>query len=119
MRIALPVSTRTDPGAGPLTTSDLRPAVTTTELPGSSCTLGPLPRASGDHAPGHHHPHAPRPLHRHRPHSQRPHPPGLVLPRPLDGAPPQPSRLMTDREHLALYEALAAAGVIGLLPPSR
>ncbi|MFE3505324.1 hypothetical protein ACFXPX_36645 [Kitasatospora sp. NPDC059146] len=101
------VHTRTDGwNTGPFTADQLRPAVTTTELPGSSYTLGTAL--------------AHRTL-------MRPDTTTLTLRGPrtstahaADGLlPPDTERPMTDREHHALYGDLAAAGVIDSQPPSR
>ncbi|MEU4116749.1 hypothetical protein AB0F71_19925 [Kitasatospora sp. NPDC028055] len=111
------VSTRTDGrDSGPFTADQLRPAVTITELPGSSYTLGTALAHQALMRPD------TTTLMLRGPYTATAHaatdriPPSSSWPRPVDGARPVHSRPMTDAEHHALYESLAAAGVIEPLP---
>ncbi|MFD7454104.1 hypothetical protein [Kitasatospora sp. NPDC059827] len=111
------VSSRTDGrDTGPFTADQLCPAVTTTELPGSSYTLGTALAHQALMRPD------TTTLMLRGPYTATAHaatdlvPPVDSWPRPADGAPPVHSRPMTDAEHHALYQALAADGVIEPLP---
>ncbi|MEU1287996.1 hypothetical protein [Kitasatospora sp. NPDC005856] len=113
------VSLRTDDRAdGPFTTRQLHPAVTTTELPGSTYTLAPtlvhqaamLPDSTTLVLRG--------------PSTAAAHsatdltPPISTRPAPAADEVPPYSRPMTDDEHHGLYRYLADTGVI-CLPPRR
>ncbi len=98
--------------SGPFASCDITPAVTTTEVPGSSYTLAPtlvhqaliLPDTTTLMLRG--------------PYTSTACaaddliPPVSTWPAPIDSAPPVHSRAMTDDEHLALQRDLVAAGVI-------
>ncbi|MFD5462826.1 hypothetical protein ACFWIQ_08345 [Kitasatospora sp. NPDC127059] len=114
------VSYRTDGwNTGPFTSDQLRPAVTTTELPGSSYTLAPTLVHQALMRPD------TTTLMLRGPYTSTAHaatdllPPVSAWPASVDGAAPTHSRPMTDAEHRALHGALAAAGVIDLLPRAR
>ncbi|MBD0675639.1 hypothetical protein [Streptomyces sp. CBMA156] len=104
----------TDTGEGPFTSTDTLPAVTTTELPGSTYTLAPtlvhrsvmLPGTTTLMLRG---PHAATDL----------IPPASHWPAPVDGDAPVHSRRLTDTEHRRLIAGLTAAGVIDHLPTFR
>ncbi|MFD0403816.1 hypothetical protein [Kitasatospora sp. NPDC127116] len=112
------VSLRTDGRTdGPFTTRDLRRAVTTTELPGSSYTLAPtlvrqaamLPRTSLLMLRG--------------PHAADAHAAADLVPalfacrESADSETPPLSRPLTDDEHRTTYSCLAEDDVIDCLPP--
>ncbi|MFE7531619.1 hypothetical protein ACFU7Y_38815 [Kitasatospora sp. NPDC057542] len=104
---------------GYFTSRDLRPAVTTTELPGSTYTLAPTLVHQAVVLPG------TTTLMLRGPHTADAHaaadliPPISTWPAPADGQAPVHARRMTDAEHREVYGSLAAAGVIDLLPPCR
>lgn len=104
---------------GPFTSHDLRPAVTTTELPGSGCTLAPTLVHRAVMLPG------TTTLMLRGPYTATAHaasdliPPVSAWPPPVGREAPTQSRRMTDAEHHALYRSLAAAGVIDPVPERR
>ncbi|MFG2918568.1 hypothetical protein ACGF0D_37500 [Kitasatospora sp. NPDC048298] len=108
-----------DRADGPFTSGDLRPAVTTTELPGSSYTLAPTLVHRAVMLPG------TTTLMLRGPYRSAAHaasdliPPVSAWPPPVGGEAPTHSRRMTDAEHHALYRSLAAAGVIDPVPERR
>ncbi|MEU1284484.1 hypothetical protein [Kitasatospora sp. NPDC005856] len=108
-----------DRADGPFTSGDLRPAVTTTELPGSSYTLAPTLVHRAVMLPG------TTTLMLRGPYRSAAHaasdlvPPVSAWPPPVGGEAPAHSRRMTDAEHHALYRSLAAAGVIDPVPERR
>ncbi|MGW3183754.1 hypothetical protein ACWDD9_31235 [Kitasatospora sp. NPDC001119] len=100
---------------GPFSSRGLRPAVTTTELPGSAYTLAPTLAHRAVVLPG------TTTLVLRGPYTAA-HPATDLIPLvaawtvPVGGEAPVHSRRMTDAEHQALYRSLAATGVIDLLP---